>query len=324
MKLDWKAVALACALVVVSVPAFAQIELNGSWSPRLHEDWMERCCGRDLGDYTGLPINDEARAKALSWDASLNSLRERQCLFFSPWAGQFQPQGVRIWSEMDASGRVVAWKLSGNVQKDVVTIWMDGRPHPSPNAFYPFSGFTTGGWEGDTLTAYTTHMKTAVLRRANGVPKSDQATATIHITRHEDLLTIVTIEEDPIYLTEPLVISRTFQLDPRGNIEKWTSCEAVTEIERLEGTGIVPHYLGGESPGASYMAKAYFLPQEAAMGYGETLYPEYRKKIRSTYKAPASCGRYCCGWLSVASGSANPAPNIKCTIEATSVIGADR
>ena len=324
MKVDLKAVALAFALMVISVPAFAQIELTGSWAPRLHEDWMERCCGRDLGDYTGLAINDEARAKALSWDASLNSLRERQCLFFSPWAGQFQPQGVRIWSELDESGRVLAWKLSGNVQKDVVTIWMDGRPHPSANAFYPFSGFTTGQWEGDTLTAYTTHMKTAVLRRANGVPKSDQATATIHITRHDDLLTIVTIEEDPVYLTEPLVISRTFQLDPRLNMEKWTTCEAVTEIERLEGSGIVPHYLPGTSPGVDYMARTYRLPQEAAMGHAETLYPEYRKKIKDGYAPPAACGRYCCGWLSVASGSANPAPNIKCTIEANSVIGAER
>src|SRR5687767_15877804 len=83
-----------CALLAISAPAFAQIDLTGSWNSRLHEDWMERCCGRDLGDYTGIGINDEARAKALSWDASLNSLRERQCLFFSPWAGQFQPQGV--------------------------------------------------------------------------------------------------------------------------------------------------------------------------------------------------------------------------------------
>ena len=205
-----------CALLALSAPAFAQIDLTGSWNSRLHEDWMERCCGRDLGDYTGIGINDEARAKALSWDASLNSLRERQCLLFSPWTGQFQPQGVRIWSEIDADGNVIAWNLSGNVQKDIVTIWMDGRPHPSANAFHDFSGFTTGKWEGDTLTASTTHMKTAILRRSNGIPKSDLATATVHITRHDDLLTIVTIEEDPIYLAEPLFISRTYQLDPRG------------------------------------------------------------------------------------------------------------
>ena len=306
-------VVLAIGVLAAGTPASAQIDLTGSWSSRLYEDWMERCCGRDLGDYTGLAITEEARAKALSWDASLNSLRERQCLLFSPWAGQFQPQGVRVWSELDAGGRVIAWKLSGNVQKDVVTIWMDGRPHPSPNAFHAYSGFTTGEWQGDTLTARTTHMKTSVLRRANGVPKSDLATATIHITRHDDLLTVVTIEEDPINLTEPLVISRTFQLDPRGNMAMWDQCNAVTEIPRLEGSGIVPHYLAGDNPGLTYMAKTYNIPQEAAMGHGATLYPEYRKTLNPLYKAPAQCGRYCCGWLSVASGTANPAPTLRCT-----------
>jgi hypothetical protein len=306
---------LVAMLLMVSRSAFAQIDLTGSWAPRMHEDWMERCCGRDLGDYTGLPINDEARAKALSWDASLNSLVERQCLLFSPWAGQFQPQGIRIWSESDADGNIVAWKLSGNVQKDVITVWMDGRPHPSPNAFYPFSGFSTGTWEGDTLTVYTTHMKTATMRRANGVPRSDLATTTAHIVRHDDLLTIMTIEEDPVYLTEPLVISRTWQLDPRGDIAKWTTCEAVTEVPRLEDSGIVPHYLPGENPNLNYMAETYHIPQAAAMGHGETLYPEFRKTIKGTYQAPTSCDRYCCGWIGVGGGSVNPAPNLSCVTD---------
>ena len=48
------------------------------------------------------------------------------------------------------------------------------------------------------------------------------------------------------------------------------------------------------------------------MGYAETLYPEYRKKLKDTYKAPEACGRYCCGWLSVGGGSANPAPTLSC------------
>jgi hypothetical protein len=301
-----------CVLLALSAPASAQIDLTGSWDTRLHEDWMERCCGRDLGDYTGIALNDEARAKALSWDASLNSLRERQCLLFAPWTGQFQPRGIRIWSEVDDAGDVIAWKISGHTQRDIVTIWMDGRPHPSDNAFHDFSGFTTGRWEGDTLIATTTHMKTAALRRSNGMPKSDLSTVTVHLMRHDDLLTIVTIDEDPVYLAEPLFISRTYVLDPHGNIAYWEQCNAVTEIPRLEGSGIVPHYLPGENPNRTFIADTYRIPQEAAMGYAETLYPEFRKKIKSTYKTPEACGRYCCGWLSVGGGSANPAPTLSC------------
>ena len=137
-------------------------------------------------------------------------------------------------------------------------------------------------------------------------------------------LTIVTFEEDPIYLTEPLVISRTWQLDPRVDIDRWTECSAVTEVPRLEGSGIVPHYLPGDNPNLNFMARTYHVPQEAAMGYAETLYPEYRKKLKDTYTAPSSCGRYCCGWLSVAGGSANPAPNLKCIAEANAVTGSER
>jgi len=285
VKIQIKAIALAFALVVISVPAFAQIDLTGSWTARMHEDWMERCCGRDLGDYTGLPINDEARAKALSWDASLNSLRERQCLFFSPWAGQFQPQGIRIWSETDANGRIVAWKLSGNVQKDVVTIWMDGRPHPSKYAPHEKSGFTTGVWEDDVLVTYTTHMEAGAIRR-NGVPSSDQATMTARFSRHDDVLTITARIDDPIYLTEPYYLTRSFALT-RAPLNPATHPCTVTN-EGIEAEQ-VPHYLPGQHPFIDELPKLYGIPQEAVLGGAETALPEFRKKIKDKYVRPSKC-----------------------------------
>ena len=51
---------------------------------------------------------------------------------------------------------------------------MDGRPHPSPNALHLAGGFATGKWEGDTLTARLTHLKTAWIRRGVGIPASDE------------------------------------------------------------------------------------------------------------------------------------------------------
>ena len=35
------------------------------------------------------------------------------------------------------------------------------------------------------------------------------------------------------------------------------------------------------------------LPRDAVMGYTETLYPEYRKKIRATYRQPPPCKDSC-------------------------------
>src|SRR5690349_9293403 len=44
--------------------AQAQHDLTGHWSQRFHEDLPERGAGPEIGDYTGLPINDAARLRA--------------------------------------------------------------------------------------------------------------------------------------------------------------------------------------------------------------------------------------------------------------------
>lgn len=299
------------AVLVATTPASAQIELSGSYEPRLYEDYIERGPGSDLGDFSGMPLNDEGRAKGLLHTSNLPSTIERQCVAQSPWVGLYRPLGLRIWSEVDGAGRVTAWVLGGDYLRDNVTIWMDGRPHPSPNAFHPSGGFTTGHWEGDTLVARTTHVKTMWIRRGNGIPASDESTFDVYITRHGDLLTITTMQDDPFYLTEPHVVSRVWEFDPRGNQGGRTICNTANEIPTLEDTDIVPHYLPGQNPEADFMIRTYNLPREAALGYAESLYPEYRKKIRSLYTPPASCGRYCCGWIE-RQGLPGGAPNLTC------------
>ena len=304
--------AALCALVLVSAPASAQVDLTGVWASRLHEDYIDRGPGSDLVDYTGVPLNDEARAKALRYDPSVYSMIERQCLYNPPQAASFLPQGLWIWSEVDAGGRVSALRISGSPERAGWTIWMDGRPHPSANAVDTFSGFTTGQWEGTTLTTYTTHLKEGYTRRGNGIPASDQATVVSHFTRHDNLLTIVTIQEDPVYLTEPFVVSRTWQLDPGGNQQAFTPCFSGSEVPRFEDSGIVPHYLPGANRNLSFMSDTYHVPQDAALGHAETTYPEYRKKMKDSYQIPAACTRYCCGWIE-AQGRPQAAPNLSCT-----------
>ena len=62
------------ATVMLTLPAFAQVDPSGEWAPRFHEDQPERIPGPEIGDYLGLPINDAARLRADSWDASLLTL----------------------------------------------------------------------------------------------------------------------------------------------------------------------------------------------------------------------------------------------------------
>ncbi len=289
--------ALLLTLTLMSVPAFAEIDLSGNWATREHQDWQERGPGPEVVDYLGIPINDEARTVGLSYMASALSLPERQCLWYSPPYMVLGPFPHRIWAINDpVTGKIVAWQTQATIDRYGLTIWMDGRPHPGKDAPHTFSGFTTGEWEGNVLTAYTTHMKAGYIRR-NGLPNSDEAVMTIHFIRHGDLLTVSEHVEDPVYLTEPYVVSHTWQLDPAAPIPATPiPCMPTAEVPRLEGEGDVPHYLPGKNPFVDEVTQRYHIPVEAVMGGAETTYPEYRKTMKAKYVPIEKCVRYCCGW----------------------------
>ena len=82
-------------------PAFAQVELAGSWAARNHEDALERGGGPYAVDYTGIPINDEARKRALSYSASQLSMIERQCSLWAQYYLVTGPFGMKISNETD-------------------------------------------------------------------------------------------------------------------------------------------------------------------------------------------------------------------------------
>ena len=309
--------ALLWVLTLAAVPASAQIDLTGSYNSRMHEDWFIRGPGQDLADYTGLALSDEARAAELAYEPTLLAMRERQCLPYSPYAFTIQPGGFSIWSELDAAGRIIAWKTASQTIRMSLTIWMDGRPHPSENAFYPFSGFTTGRWDGDVLVAHTSHIKAGYLRR-NGVGSSDKATADWRIFRHGDFLTVMVIVNDPVYLIEPDVVTRVWALDPKSNMSTTsTPCVPVSELPRIDEIGVVPHHLPGKNPDVNELTERYGIPREAVLGFPETLYPEYRKKLKAeTFTNRNQCNRYCCGWVGLGDPGSS-APGLSCITNGT-------
>ncbi len=274
-----------------ATPAFAQVDLSGTWANRLHEDWIERAPGPDIGDYTGVPLNDEGRARADAYQVSLQAMPERQCILYTAQYMVMGPQNLRISADVDPiSGRVVAWRFSGTVDRAPHTIWMDGRPQPSKNAPHTAGGFSTGEWQGNTLVAHTTHLTDDMVWR-NGVQASDQATMTETYVRHDNTLTITMILDDPIYFDEPFIRSASFVLDPVIRVLP-EPCEPQVEITRKEGE--VPHYLPGANPFLKELSDAYKVPYEAVRGGGQTLYPEYRKKLKDIYAPPAMCTKNCC------------------------------
>jgi len=279
-------------LLCAGFPALAQIDLSGSWASKNHEDALERGAGPNPVDFTGIPFNESGRAKSLSYSQSQLSMPERICAFYSQWHMMVGTFGLKMWNESDPlTGKTVAWVVGAWEDRAPMRIWMDGRPRPSKNAPHSQEGFTTGVWDGDVLTATTTHMLTGYLRR-NGVMTSDEATMITHFIRHGDMLTLASEMVDPVYLTEPYYISRTFVTAPTLMSQGGPPC-----IIGDEGVprGVVPHYLPEKNPFVNEMEKLYHIPAEAALGGAETADPAFRDKIKDKFTIPPKCQRNCGG-----------------------------
>ena len=264
-------------------PVLAQEDPSGEWSPKFHEDWLERIPGPEIGDYLGLPINDAARLRGDSWDATLLEIPENQCRAHGAdyaWRG---PSNIRIWKEVDtATQRLIAYHIYTSAYNESRTIYMDGRPHPPDYARHTWTGFSTGKFEGDILTVTTDHLKENWVRR-NGIPRSDMATVTERFLRHGNTLTVAVITYDPVYLTEPFIRTADFVYSPQQQIAPWP-CEVVDEVDRPEG--VVPHHLPGTNPFLNEFPANHGIPPEAARGGAETMYPEYQLKMKNMKLLP--------------------------------------
>jgi hypothetical protein len=270
---------VAAALVLGNaVPAAAQIDIAGEWAARVHEDQPHRGPGADLGDYSGLPINEAARQKARSWDASILSLAEEVA---KPHAPQYFMRGpgpnMRVTKITDpVTQTLLAYTIEGVFGRDDRVIWMDGRPHPSEYAEHTWDGFSTGKVVGNQLVVTTTHMKYGVIQR-NGVPASPKSVMTEHFIRHGSYLTLVSIIDDPVYLEEPFIRTSQWVLSSNITPDQRFVFEPVDEVAGHD-LGYVPHYPLGTTH--SEFVQKLGIPPAAANGGRETLYPEYEDTLK--------------------------------------------
>jgi hypothetical protein len=252
------------------------IDLSGAWSPAPHE---ENIGNPAIADYLGVPINDAARAVGLAWSPSRVTVPEHQCqVHVAPYL-LGGPLNLRIWEERDNQAQKLEYiRMYISTYEQNRTIWMDDRPHPPEAAAHTWMGFSTGKWEGNTLTVYTTHMKEGFLRR-NGLPESDQATLIEHFMRHSDFLVHVSEVTDPATLTEPFVRTQIFRrISEEG--QNWLyPCESVVEIAN-QPRGAVPNFLPDENPFVTEFAAKYKIPLAATLGGAETMYPEFQRKMK--------------------------------------------
>lgn len=258
-------------------PALGQTDFSGEWAIVPAQDNTDN---PHLGEYVGIPLSQEAIRRAEVWDASIQSLPEWQC---RPHSGVYikrGPSNMRMWKEVDPSSRSIVAFQAEWLRSVNTPIYMDQRPRPPEYAAHTWGGFSLGNWQGDRLRVKTTHLKEDYYRR-NGVPQSDTATLTEYLLRrrfqNEDYLTWVLVAYDAVYLTEPLIRSTEYRLDLDQRVPPYP-CTVVTEVVRPEG--YVPNWLPGTNDQIYSFADAYDLPRSLYFDGAETMYPEYRAKLR--------------------------------------------
>jgi glyoxylase-like metal-dependent hydrolase (beta-lactamase superfamily II) len=273
-------VAIAAALLTAARPAAQpprpQVppDISGEWTL---ETWEEDTSGQPpLGDYLGIPFNDAGRLRADTSAESIWGTPEYQCRPHSAphqWRGL---GGARILKEQDPLTRDVRVYHIQFMRSLDRPIFMDGRPHPPAYAPHTWTGFSTGQWVGNTLKITTTHLKDGYLKRG-GPQTSDLYTMTEFVTRHDNILTITSVVDDPVYMDEPYVHSTTYVADLTGTTQNET-CSASAFAEN-GGTDRhwVPHFLPGQNTAlGDWLKNEPWVPAMAARGGVTTLYPEYR------------------------------------------------
>ena len=253
-------------------------DISGDWVPAVNEDQPDRGPGPELGDYTGLPLNDADRQKANAWDATILSQPERQAQAHPAqyWMRGPQPP-LRVLRILDPVTQVqTAYAIAGGFGRADRVVWLDGRPHPSDYSEHTWDGFSTGRWENGQLAITTTHMKQGVIQR-NGSATSPYGVMTEHFFRHNEMLTLFWSVDDPIFFEEPMVRTQNWRWNPNGNMAFQQPFESVDELGD-KPLGWVPFFAMGETH--PEFAKAHGLPFKATLGGKESLYPEYMDVVK--------------------------------------------
>jgi glyoxylase-like metal-dependent hydrolase (beta-lactamase superfamily II) len=275
---------LFLAAALIAAPAAAQPARNpippdiaGEW--RLDNNEEDTSLQPPLGDYLGIPFNDAGRQRADTSAESIWGTPEYQCRPHSAphqWRGL---GGASILKEQDPLTRDITTYHVQFMRSLDRPIYMDKRPHPPAWAPHSWTGFSTGEWVGNTLKVTTTHLKDGYLKRG-GPQTSDLFTMTEYITRHGEILTIVTVVDDPVYMEEPYIHSTTYTSDP-GNSVNFETCNASSFAENGgSDRHWVPHFLPGQNTAlGEWLKEEDWVPAAAARGGAKTLYPEYRATL---------------------------------------------
>ena len=284
-------IGLGCLLITLtlSVPVLAQrgsfvtsyqtTDFSGEWTEIDHEKIGH---GADLYDYSGLPVNAAGRMRFDTGDISDWSIPEFVCRPHPGVYNWYYAGGLRITKENDPITRELTAYHVQFFRAGDRPIYMDGRPHPPEWAPHTWAGFSTGEFDGNTLVITTTHLKESYIH-ANTTLFSEKAKVTEYLMLDGDIMTVTTLLEDPVYMDEPHLQSLSFRRNLHQELPIFPCTIGVENV--AEG---FPHFLPGQNPYVNDTADKLGLPREAIRGGAETLYPEYREKLKNLPRASSN------------------------------------
>lgn len=209
----------------------APIDLTGYWVSVVTEDWRWRMITPPPGDYASMPMTPAAREVADRWDREADARDGNACRPYGAGGIMRVPTRLRVsWLDPDTL----------QVETDAGTQtrqfhFADFEPVAEPDwqgnsvAEWELTG-GRGGVTGGNLKVMTTGFRAGYLRW-NGVPYSDQAIVTEYFDRYgafgQEWITVTTVVEDPLYLTEPFIVTSDFRREADGS--GWNPSPCVTD-----------------------------------------------------------------------------------------------
>jgi hypothetical protein len=238
--------------------AAAPIDLTGNWVSVVTEDWRWRMLMPRKGDYSSVPLSVEGKRVADTWDPA--KLVSDGCKAYGAAAIMRVPGRLHIAWENDTTLRI---DTDAGQQTRLLHFDRSQAPTPGPPPGPPaggprgartWQGHSSAEWErisqpgglgvslqqappriGSSLKVVTTNLRAGYFRR-NGVPYSEDTSVTEYFDRltaeGADWLTVLTIVDDPRYLSQQFITSTHFKQEPDAS--KWmpAPCEPAPRTSR--------------------------------------------------------------------------------------------
>ena len=211
----------------------APFDPTGYWVAVITEDWRWRMVTPPKGDYASVPLDARGRPAADEWDANEDAA---SCKAYGAAGLMRMPLRLHItWTD----DRTLEVETDHGRQTRLLHFEDEARAPAAPS----LQGHSVARWEGNPggrfefvdiapelshLTVVTTNLAPGYLRK-NGVPYSERTVLTEYFDHHSDFgkewLTVTSIVDDPVYLSEEFITSSSFKRLPDGSSWNPMPCE---------------------------------------------------------------------------------------------------